>query len=156
MTSTKWTLFSVIPHLSLQHTNVSHTQVCHSDLVLTFLHSLSKIVSFSGVTHIHSWHMVEYNGLAISVQIKTWLRMVALLVPETPPGLARAVIEPVSQLDIFLCPVLLLIPPFHRCQSQGQSLMNTLHIKGCLRVGFLWNRTCNAALVIQSHFGPGS
>lgn len=92
--STNWTPVSVITHLSYCK-NVSNTQACRSDLVLTFLCSLSKIRSFSGVTHSHCGHTAEREGLAISAQIKTSLKVAALLVPESPPppGWARAVTD---------------------------------------------------------------
>lgn len=92
--STNWTPVSVITHLSYRK-NVSDTQACRSDLVLTFLCSLSKIRSFSGVTHSHCGHTAEREGLAISAQIKTSLKVAALLVPESPPppGWARAVTD---------------------------------------------------------------
>lgn len=59
----------------------------------------------------------QYKDLAIWAQLGAALK--AFLAPELSVGLIKAVTEPASQLDIFLCPLLLPTPPFNSIDPKG-------------------------------------
>lgn len=63
--------------------------------------------------------------------------------PSSPKVSPEVLVRAVSQLDTFLCPVQLPSSPFHECDSSDFSLMNNLHNRLYLRVGFPANPACD-------------
>ena len=64
--------------------------------------------------------------------------------PSSPEESPEVLVGAVSQLDTFLCLVLLPSPPFHDCSSSDFFLINILHNYLYLSVGFPANPVCDS------------